>query len=69
MLYEVITVAGTLLLGVVLGEVFVPLVTMLSTLSTGGFSPFDASIAALPSAGAWIVTAFALLGAVRNNFV
>jgi len=62
--YIILTVAGTLLLGVVLGEVFVPLVTMLSTLSTGGFSPFDASIAALPSAGAWIVTAFALLGAV-----
>jgi len=62
--YVVLTLAGTLALSLVLGGVFVPLVTMLSTLSTGGFSPSDASIAALPTAGAWIVTAFAFLGAV-----
>jgi trk system potassium uptake protein TrkH len=62
--YVVLTLAGTLALGIVLGDAFVPLVTMLSTLSTGGFSPSDASIAALPTSGAWIVTAFSFLGAV-----
>lgn len=62
--YIVLTLAGTLALGIVLGEAFVPFVTMLSTLSTGGFSPSDASIAALPPSGAWIVTAFSFLGAV-----
>ena len=62
--YIVLTLAGTLALGIVLGDAFVPLVIMLSTLSTGGFSPSDASLAALPPAGAWIVTAFSFLGAV-----
>lgn len=62
--YIILTLAGTLALSLVLGDVFVPLVTMLSTLSTGGFSPFDASIAALPTSGAWIVTVFSFLGAV-----
>lgn len=62
--YVILTIAGTLALGLVLGEVFVPFVTMLSTLSTGGFSTSDASIAELPTAGAWIVTAFSFLGAV-----
>lgn len=62
--YIILTLAGTLALSLVLGDVFVPLVTMLSTLSTGGFSASDASIAALPTAGAWIVTAFSFLGAV-----
>ena len=62
--YIILTLAGTLALSLVLGDVFVPLVTMLSTLSTGGFSPFDASIAALPASGAWIVTAFSFVGAV-----
>jgi len=62
--YVILTVVGTLALGLVLGEVFVPFVTMLSTLSTGGFSTADASIAELPTAGAWIVTAFSFLGAV-----
>jgi trk system potassium uptake protein TrkH len=62
--YIILTLTGTLVLSLVLGDVFVPFVTMLSTLSTGGFSPFDASIAALPASGAWIVTAFSFLGAV-----
>lgn len=62
--YIVLTLAGTLALGIVLGDVFVPFVTMLSTLSTGGFSPSDASIAAMPASGAWIVTVFSFLGAV-----
>ena len=62
--YVILTAVGTLALSVVLGDEFVSLVTMLSTLSTGGFSPYDASIAALPTSGAWIVTAFSFLGAV-----
>jgi trk system potassium uptake protein TrkH len=62
--YIVLTLAGTLALSVALGDSFLALLNMLSTLSTGGFSTFDASIAAMPAAGAWIVTAFSLLGAV-----
>ncbi|MGD2167656.1 MAG: potassium transporter TrkG [Gammaproteobacteria bacterium] len=62
--YVVLTLLGTLALFFVLGNPFLSLVNMLSTLSTGGFSPFDASIAALPAAGAWIVTVFSLIGAV-----
>jgi trk system potassium uptake protein TrkH len=62
--YVILTLAGTLALGVVLGDVFVPFLTMLSTLSTGGFSTSDASIASMPATGAWIVTTFSCLGAV-----
>ena len=63
-IYIVLTLVGTLALSLVLGDTFVALINMLATLSTGGFSPFDTSIAALPTAGAWIVTAFSFLGAV-----
>lgn len=62
--YVVLTLIGTLALSFVLGDVFTAFVNMLATLSTGGFAPFDASIGALPGAGAWIVTAFSVLGAV-----
>jgi trk system potassium uptake protein TrkH len=62
--YVILTLAGTLALSFVLDDTFMALVNMLATMSTGGFSPFDASIASLPTAGAWIVTAFSLLGAV-----
>jgi trk system potassium uptake protein TrkH len=37
---------------------------MLSTVSTGGFSTYDSSLAALPSTAAWLLTLFSLLGAV-----
>jgi len=63
--YVILTLSGTLLLSVVLGDPFMALVNVLATVSTGGFSPYDASIGALPpAAGAWLVTFFALLGAV-----
>jgi trk system potassium uptake protein TrkH len=62
--YILLTLAGTLALSLVLGDTFLALVNMLATLSTGGFSPFDDSIAALPLPGAWIVTAFSFIGAV-----
>jgi len=62
--YVILTLAGTLALSLVLGDMFPALLNMLATLSTGGFSPFDDSLAALPSSGAWIVTAFSVLGAV-----
>lgn len=62
--YVLLTLAGTLALSFVVDDLFVGFVTMLSTLSTGGFSPLDASIAGLPAAGAWIVTAFSFAGAV-----
>lgn len=62
--YVVLTLVGTLALSLVFGDTFLALANMLSTLSTGGFSPYDDSIAALPASGAWIVTAFSFLGAV-----
>jgi trk system potassium uptake protein TrkH len=62
--YVILTLAGTLILSIVLGDTGMALINMLATLSTGGFSPYDTSIAALPTAGAWIITAFAFLGAV-----
>jgi len=61
--YVILTLAGTLVLSMSSNDIFAAFVTMLATLSTGGFSPFNASVAALPQSGAWIVTLFALLGA------
>jgi trk system potassium uptake protein TrkH len=62
--YAILTLGGTLALSFVLGDVFVALVNVLATVSTGGFSPFDAGIIEVPLAGEWIVTGFSLLGAV-----
>jgi len=62
--YVILTLAGTLILSFVLGDTAMALINMLATLSTGGFSPYDTSIAALSPAGAWVVTAFSFLGAV-----
>jgi trk system potassium uptake protein TrkH len=62
--YVLLTLIGVLALWAALGDGFSALIHMLSTLSTGGFSPLDRSIAAIPRAGAWIVTAFSVLGAV-----
>jgi len=64
LVYVVLTLTGVLCLWALTGEPFTALVQMLSTLSTGGFSPFDASLAALPRAGAWLLTLFSLFGAV-----
>ena len=62
--YVLLTLAGTVILSFVIGDTFTAFVHMLATLSTGGFSPFDASIAALPDFGAWIITVFSALGAI-----
>lgn len=62
--YLVLTLGGTLILWAILGDGFGALLHMLSTLSTGGFSPNDASLAALPTAAAWVLTAFSFLGAI-----
>ena len=62
--YTTLTLAGIALLWAVTGQGFSAVVHMLSTLSTGGFSPYDASLAAMPRAGAWVVTGFSFLGAV-----
>ncbi|MEJ2577073.1 MAG: potassium transporter TrkG [Gammaproteobacteria bacterium] len=64
LIYAALTVVGSLLLWGAGGEAFGAVVHMLSALSTGGFSTFDASIAAMPRAGAWLVTGFAFCGAV-----
>lgn len=62
--YVILTLMGCVLLWFVIGDGFVALVHMLATLSTGGFSSLDDSIAGLPRAGAWVVTAFSFLGAI-----
>jgi trk system potassium uptake protein TrkH len=62
--YLVLTAAGGLVLWVAGVGAFDAMVHMLSTLSTGGFSVGDGSLAALPRAGAWVLTAFSLLGAI-----
>jgi trk system potassium uptake protein TrkH len=62
--YVILTLAGTLGLSLVLDDIFLAFVNILATVSTGGFSPFDSGLAALPLPGAWIVTGFSLLGAV-----
>jgi trk system potassium uptake protein TrkH len=51
-------------LWLVLGDGFSALTYMLSTLSTGGFTPSDGSLADLPRPGAWVLTGFSFLGAV-----
>lgn len=62
--YVIMTLLGTLALSFVLGDVLTSLVNILATVSTGGFSPYDASLQALPRPGQWIITGFSLLGAV-----
>jgi trk/ktr system potassium uptake protein len=62
--YLILTLTGCVLLWFVIGDGFVSLVHMLATLSTGGFSTLDDSIAGLPRAGAWVVTVFSFLGAI-----
>lgn len=62
--YGTMTVVGVIALWAVTGDAFVAVVHMLATVSTGGFSSFDASLAAMPPAAGWIVSVFALLGAV-----
>jgi trk system potassium uptake protein TrkH len=62
--YLLLTLVGTLALGLVLGDGFSALTYMLSTLSTGGFTPSDGSLADLPRPGAWVLTGFSFLGAV-----
>lgn len=62
--YVALTGLGIALLWLTTGDAFTAVTHMLATLSTGGFSTFDASLAALPRSAAWVVTLFALLGAV-----
>lgn len=63
LVYVVLTLLGAGLLWALLGDPFVAVTHMLSTVSTGGFSTYDASIAALPETAAWLLMLFALLGA------
>jgi trk system potassium uptake protein TrkH len=63
--YVVLTLVGVLALWPVIGDGFDALLHILSAISTGGFSPFDHSLAGMPQpGGSWIVTAWCLLGAV-----
>jgi trk system potassium uptake protein TrkH len=62
--YIGLTLLGTVMLWLCTDDAFSALLHMLSTLSTGGFAPADGSLAALPRSGAWVVTAFSILGAL-----
>jgi trk system potassium uptake protein len=62
--YVVLTVAGAALLWALVGDGFVTVVHVFSTVSTGGFSTFDDSLADMPRAGAWLVTGLSLASAV-----
>jgi len=62
--YVALTLLGGLLLWALLGQPLVAATHILSTVSTGGFSTYDASLAAMPMPAAWLLTLFSLLGAV-----
>ncbi len=63
-LYIGLTALGTLLLWPLLGDGFSALLHSLAALSTGGFTPADTSLAALPRAAAALLILLALLGAI-----
>jgi len=62
--YAALTLVGGLLLWTVLGEPMIAAMHILSTVSTGGFSTYDSSLASLPLPAAWLLTLFSLLGAI-----
>ncbi len=62
--YLALTLIGVPALWLVIGDGFAAVLLMLSTVSTGGFSPSENSLADLPAAAAWIISLFSLLGAV-----
>ncbi len=64
LVYLALTVAGTVLLWGWLGDGFVALAHVLSTVSTGGFSTFDDSLAAMPRSAVGVLTLLSALSAV-----
>ncbi len=62
--YLALTFAGFVLLWLVLADPFVALIHSLAAVSTGGFSGFDASLAAMPYWGQAVITLLSLAGAV-----
>jgi trk system potassium uptake protein TrkH len=64
LVYVVLSVAGLFLLMVAGTEPFSAVTHTLSAISTGGFSPFDSSLAALPPAAQAVVSLLAVAGAV-----
>ncbi len=62
--YALLTAVGVGVLWPVADDGWVTVEHVLAAVSTGGFSPFDTSLAALPPAGVWIVTALTAAGAV-----
>jgi trk system potassium uptake protein TrkH len=61
--YALLTAVGTLLVWVLLGDGFLAVVHVLAAVSTGGFAPADASLAAVPLPAAWALLGFAAVGA------
>jgi trk system potassium uptake protein len=62
--YGGLTVAGILLYWLLTGHAFEAVLLILASVSTGGFATGAGSLAAVPEAGAWVVTVFSLVGAV-----
>jgi len=62
--YAALTLVGGVLLWAVLGEPMIAATHILSTVSTGGFSTYDSSLAGLPLPAAWLLTLFSLFGAI-----
>ena len=63
--YAVLTAAGVLVLWAVTGDGFDAVLHILPAISTGGFSPYDESLAGMAHPGGpWVVTLWCLLGAV-----
>lgn len=63
--YAALTVAGLIVLWLVIGDGFIALLHLLTAVSTGGFSPFDNSLAGLAQWPArFVLIAFAVCGAV-----
>jgi trk system potassium uptake protein len=62
--YGLLTAGGMLVLWLVLGNGFHALLLTLSAISTGGFAPFDDSLAGLTSPAAFAVLGLCVLGAV-----
>lgn len=64
LVYVVLTLAGLFLLLLMQIDVFTAVTHVLTAVSTGGFSSFDASLAALPPAGQAVVSLLCVAGAV-----
>jgi trk system potassium uptake protein TrkH len=62
--YVLITLVGILVLWAVHGDLFVSVIHALATVSTGGFSSFNDSLAGMSPAARAVIIVFAVFGAI-----